>query len=54
MTKCRNNDCPLKEKCKRFVAVIISHKKEQKFDFKTNLNPDGSFKYHSCEFQITI
>jgi hypothetical protein len=54
MDKCNNTDCPIKEKCGRYVRKAIGAVNSQTFEFEVIKNPDGTVRGYVCQFQKFI
>jgi hypothetical protein len=54
MEKCNNQACPVKDKCKRYVAKVVGKYSERTFEFETILNPDGTIRGYLCQYQKPI
>lgn len=55
MVKCTNTECPIRERCKRFMAKDIPRVQEKnKFEYQVRKNKDGVVVGYTCQFQIFL
>jgi hypothetical protein len=53
MVKCTNIECPLKDKCQRFVGRDLPvHQEYRLFEYVPVKDKDGKIVGYSCQFQI--